>query len=86
MNGWNSHIYSIEYDKIQLDSHTLLFFWTRKLNLIDMFMHGCLDLAILIKTGIDNPRRKSAILESSAKPSLGCQFGLVWFGRRFKNH
>ena len=44
-------------------------------------VHSYLMLAILITTSTNNPSRKSGFLESSAKPSLGFQFGsqdMVW--------
>ena len=34
--------------------------------------HRYLELVILIKTSTNNPNRKSVVLESFAKPSLGC--------------
>ena len=33
----------------------------------------CLELAIPIKMSTSNPIQKSVVLESSVKPSLGCQ-------------
>ena len=46
----------------------------------DMFIY-CLELVSPIPTNTNNPSWKSVVLESPAKPSLGCQFGspdLVW--------
>ena len=37
------------------------------------YVHSCLELAILVTTSSSNPSQKSVVLESSAKPSLGCQ-------------
>ena len=37
------------------------------------YCHSCLQLAILIKMSNNNPSQNSAVLDSSAKPSLGCQ-------------
>ena len=47
------------------------------------YVHNCLESAILIKTSTSNHSHKSVVLESTAKLSLGYQFG---FDRRFKNH
>jgi len=44
------------------------------------YVHSCLELVILNKISINNPRQKSVVLESSVKPSLGwylCSIGLV---------
>ena len=45
------------------------------------YVHSCLELVNLIPMSTNNPSPKSVVLESAAKPSLGCQFGspgLIW--------
>ena len=46
-----------------------------------MFQVVYMQLVTLIEMSTNNPSLKSVFLESSVKPSLGCQFdspGLVW--------
>ena len=45
------------------------------------YVHSSPELVILIPTSTTNPIRKSVVLESSAKPSIGCLFGgqgMLW--------
>ena len=46
-----------------------------QLNQYVRYIHSYPKLTILIKTSTNNHSRKSVVLESSVKPSLGCQFG-----------
>ena len=43
------------------------------------YVHSCSQPIFLIPMSANNPCQKSVVPETSAKPSMGCQyFGLVW--------